>query len=375
MDFSIGRKGFLNYIKALSGSNVVKIVPASNGNASGKRVADKRLKVVCGGCTSFLEDRAWIGEKTPYAMADVRVSPNNAIKPNIGSVELAEALNRVLPFTSSDDARPVLQNVLFKAGEGKLSLIASDGFRLAIQTLDYDEGEGEAQVLISRDELRGIANALKRARRVRVSFAKSDETLDGQNLIVDTEAIRYTWQSVNGTFPDYAKIIPSEPMTMAHFDSVGAFKAIASLKASATNPKSYAIDLTLGDGKMVMSSPDDKTNTVIPVDIEGEAYIRVDGKYLADILRACGGMVDLGIINPDSPATFSTDGYMVVLMPMSAKKAEAELEAEEEAEPTEEAEPEAELEGEAEPEPTLEGEGEPEAKPKGKRSRKLVAVA
>jgi hypothetical protein len=35
---------------------------------------------------------AWIGEKTPMTIAEVRVSPNNAVKPNIGNVELAEAL-------------------------------------------------------------------------------------------------------------------------------------------------------------------------------------------------------------------------------------------------------------------------------------------
>jgi hypothetical protein len=39
MDLTIGRKGFLTYLKSLGGSNVVKVVP-SNGDASGLRVAD-----------------------------------------------------------------------------------------------------------------------------------------------------------------------------------------------------------------------------------------------------------------------------------------------------------------------------------------------
>ena len=56
MDFTIGRKGFLAYLKSLGGSNVVKVVPSSNGDASGLRVADKRLKVVCGANTSYLDD-------------------------------------------------------------------------------------------------------------------------------------------------------------------------------------------------------------------------------------------------------------------------------------------------------------------------------
>ena len=77
MDFTIGRKGFLTYIKSLGGSNVVKVVPSSNVNASGLRVADKRLKVVCGANTSYLDDMAWVGDKTPLTLCDVRVGPSN----------------------------------------------------------------------------------------------------------------------------------------------------------------------------------------------------------------------------------------------------------------------------------------------------------
>ena len=36
MDFTIGRKGFASYLKAVAGSNIVKIVPA-NGSASAER--------------------------------------------------------------------------------------------------------------------------------------------------------------------------------------------------------------------------------------------------------------------------------------------------------------------------------------------------
>jgi len=148
----------------------------------------------------------------------VRVSPNNAIKPNIGSLELAEALNRVLPFTAFGDDRPVLTCVLFMAKDGKLTLVSADGFRLAVVTLDYDDGEGQA--LVNRDDLRGIANALRRAKRARISFEPSGESLDGMSLILDTELIRYKWVSVNGTYPDWQKLIPTEFNTFAHFDTV-----------------------------------------------------------------------------------------------------------------------------------------------------------
>jgi len=320
MDLTIGRKGLLGYLKAVGGSNVVKVIP-SNGNASEVRVTDKRLKVICGANTSYLADNEWIGDKTPLTFAEVRVSPSNSVKPNVGASELAEALNRVLPFTSKDDARPVLACVNFVAKDGKLTLVSADGYRLAVISLDYD---GEGQALINRDDLKGMVNALKRAKRARVSFEAGGDTIGGYSLIIDTELIRYKWQGVNGDYPDYEKLIPTEFNTVAHFDAVEAIKAVNSLKALSDNPKDYPIDLIIADGMVVMANPDDKGQADIVADTSGQGKVRVDGGYLASVLKACGGMVDFSLTNAYSPTLFSQNGYQVVVMPMLTNEATAE---------------------------------------------------
>jgi len=343
MDFTIGRRGLLNYIKALGGSNIVKIVPAPNGKASGEQIADKRLKVVCGANVSLIADGAWIKEKTPMVFADVRVSPHNIVNPNISSLELAEAINRVLPFTTNDEKRPILQNILVKASGGKLVLVATDGVMLAIQRLDYDEGVDNA-CLIHKDDLKGIANALKRARRVNISFTSGGEA-DGVSLVIETEAIRYRFIGNEGTYPDYESHIPTDLNCLAHFDSLEAVKALGSLKAIAENPKSFAIDLTIGKGEVLMASPDENGSSTIPADTDGQGVIRVDGKYLANVLKVCGGMVDLTLSNAYSPMMFSTDGYSCVVMPMASVKANEQMEADKkQAKAKAEAEPKAKLE-------------------------------
>jgi len=319
LDFTLGRKGLLGYLKALGGSNVVKVIP-SNGSASGSQAIGKRLKVICGANTSYLADTDWIGENTPLTLCDVRVSPNNFVNPNVGGIELAEALARVLPFTAKDDDRPVLACVNFVAKDGKLTLVSADGFRLAIIALDYDDGEGQA--LINRDELKGIINALKRAKRARVSF----EGEDIKTLTIDTELIRYKWTSVSGQYPDYEKLIPTEFNCFASFDTVEAIKAVSSLKAI-SDSKAYPIDLTIGDGKIVMADPDDKGQAELSADTDGEVKIRVDGQYLADALKACGGMVELKLTNGISPMLFTVDGYQLVVMPMLTPEAQAEAKA------------------------------------------------
>jgi len=373
LDYTIGRKGFVAYLKSLGGSNIIKIVPSASVSASVSQAnGQKRLKVTCGSNTSYLEDLAWVGEKTPMTLCEVRISPNRTVQPNIGGLELAEALNRVLPFTAKEDNRPVLQCVLFKAKEGKLTMVSADGFRLAVVTLDFD-GEGEA--LILRDDLRGIANALRKAHRVNLSFEKSGDSLDGVSLVIDTEITRYRWRGADDSFPDYEKLIPTEANVTAHLDTVEAGKAIASLKALADS-KSYPIDLHLNGG-IVMTSPDDKGEVTMPADIEGgEVKVRIDGLYLTEALRACGGMVDLKLTDGKSPVLFVIDGYQLVVMPMLTGEANAEAEAkpepEAEAVATEDTEPEA--------EPAEKTEAVAEAvvkaeKPKRKRSKVKEPVA
>ena len=379
MDFTIGRKGLLNYIRSLAGSNIVKIVPSANGSASEERAADKRLKVVCGAFTTHLDDMAWISDKTPYSLAEVRISPANTLTPNIGSTELAEAISRVLPFTASDDARPVLQCVMFHAGDGKLKLVSADGFRLAVVALDYEHDGDEVKVLVNRADLKGIASALRKAKRVRVTFDKAGDTLDGMALSIDTDVARYKLVGSDGTFPNYEAVIPMDFTCHAQLDTAEVIKAVIALRATSENPKSYQIDLTIGDGQMLMTNPDEKGEVIVKADSGDEfGYVRLDGSYIADVMRAFGGMVDFDLSKTYTPVMFTADGFQVVVMPIMSNRAHEEQKADTEAsrpEAENEGEPTAEVEAEGAPTGEVQAEPIAEAKPKHSRGRKKEPVA
>ncbi len=178
----------------------------------------------------------------------------------------------------------------------------------------------EGQALVSRDDLKGVASALRKARRARISFEPSGESLDGMSLIIDTELTRYKWVSINGQYPDYEKLIPNEFNCFASFDTVEAIKATNSLKALSSG-KDYPIDLTIGNGKIVMANPDDKGQAELVADTDGEVKVRIDGQYLAEALRACGGMVEFKLVNAYSPMLFTANGYQLVVMPMMTNEA------------------------------------------------------
>lgn len=363
-DIELGRKGFLNYLKALGGSNVVKVTP--NGSASEAQATEKGLKVVCGANTSYLPDGAWVTDKDRYGEAcEIRVSPNVLVIPNLGAMELAEALSRVIPFAvGKKDERPVLRCVRFAQAGGKLTLTTTDAYRLAEITLDFEDGEGEA--LIPADELKGLISALKRARRVRLSLEANGNAHKG--LVIETEAIRYKWGSESGSFPKYQEVIPTEFKAVARFDTREMMRAGASLSALSLD-RTSAITLSIKEGLLVLSATDDKGSAQIEAEVEGEAVTAVSGAYLTQALKALGGMAEVKVSEGKAPILFAVDGYRLAVMPVVIPtKSKVETEAEAVA---------SKAEAQAGTPREAEGKGEAQAekpKRKSRKAKELVAV-
>ena len=340
--FTLGRKGLLGYLKAVDGSNIVKVVPSGVSDSESHTNGHKRLKIICGSNTSVLDDSAFIGKDTPNITCEVRVHPHNVIIPNMGNSEIAEALNKVLPFTASDEKRPVLGCVKFIAKDGKLTLVSADGFRIAITNIDY-VGEGEA--LINRDDLEGIAKIIGKAKRVNLSFVKADSEKSLSDIVIDTDSIKYKLSSFSGAFPEYSHLIPSEFKTVVHFDTGEAIKAVNSLKAL-SDSKEYPIDINFADDKIILSNPNETGQAEVKADVTGNGYVRIQGNFLVQALKAVNGLVDLKVNNSYSPVLFCADDLKVLIMPMISTKAEADKKADQ-AEAEAKAKAEAEAQGQA----------------------------
>lgn len=352
---------------------MVKVIPA-NGSASGSQAIGKGLKVVCGNHQSFISDGAWLKDKTPFTLCQIHVSPSYAVTPNIGSNELAEALSRVLPFTNADDSRPILECVKVVQKDGKLTLIASDGFTLGELNLDFDAGEAEA--LINRGDIRGLIPALRKAKRVRVSFEQKPDNDNGglmaKSLIVDTELIKYILPSQQGVYPDYDKVFPTKFIATASFDTKEAFNACHSLLAvwfdDTTKGLLRPLILTVADSKVTIEAKEDRGSMTIPAETSGEAKIAVAGNYLVKALRACGGIVEMKLASSKLPVTLAVDGYRCLVMPMALPESKVVAEAEAVAR---EAEARAEASTESTPKVEVDTEVKVETKPKRKGRPKV----
>jgi len=341
-DRTLGRKGLLSYLKTLT-ANAVKVYEADNV-----------IKIEAGNVQSTIPDLSWVGDNTAMTYCKIEVHSAIAIDPNIGASELADALDAVLPYTARDDNRPVLQCVKIESRENEIIMAGADGFRLAVKILHCNTGDSRNVVVAHRDELKGIASALRKASRVHIEV-KSDE------LEIQTEAITYSIGNYGGKFPDYEKLIPTEATTTVHIDTVEAGKAVQSLIAlDGGKLAEMAIDIVI-DGAVELRTVDSHGIAPVSGEVVGEPItIRANGGYLRQALKSCSGMVDMMLTNANAPLLFKADDYQLVVMPLMIEKPKAEAEAETVSEPeaVEVAEPEAQAEAVAEPE-----------EPKRKRSK------
>ena len=117
---------------------------------------------------------------------------------------LVSGLRQVVPASGSDDARPVLTGVLVMSrGEG-LRVVATDSYRLAQRDLQSVSMElGEKGVLVPSRALEEVARLISDDERVGVQ-------LDERTVLFEVGQTRLSARLINGDFPSYEGLIPTD---------------------------------------------------------------------------------------------------------------------------------------------------------------------
>ena len=101
------------------------------------------------------------------------------------------------------------------------------------------------------------------------------------------------------------------------------------------------IRLYIEEGRIRVSSSDGAGEAIIEAQTQGEAKTALSARYLAQVLKALGGMAELKVNGTKDPILFTVDGYRLVVMPMFVQwgdEVEAPTEAEAPTEPVAEVE-------------------------------------
>ncbi len=239
---------------------------------------------------------------------------------------LRQGINQVVFAVATEESRPVLTGVNAEFDGDELTLAAADGFRLAVYKLPI------AVPVSQRTEVIIPARTLTELNRL---MADQEEPIEitinpGKSQVLfrlkNTELVS---QLIQGTFPNYAQLIPQSYNTRAVV-SVGDFLRATKTASIFARDGSGIVRLVMSPGgeltpgKMTISARSEEVgDDVGEIDalVDGdEAKIAFNGKYLTDVLGVFReAQVALETTNPSSPGVIrpvGVDNYTHVIMPM-----------------------------------------------------------
>ena len=234
--------------------------------------------------------------------------PQKTLKHLLGQVAFAMAVQ---------DIRYYLNGILFVAEGQTLSLIATDGHRLAFASATLDVAVPKQEVILPRKTVIELQRLLSDADgALEMRFA-------GNQAKFSFGALEFVTKLVEGKFPDYNRVIPQN-----HHNSVtlGRAPLLASLQRTAimTSDKFKGVRLNLEPGSLrVTSNNAEQEEAVDELDIDygGEPIeIGFNVTYLIDALASMPqDMVQIALADGSSSALITipeNDSFKYVVMPM-----------------------------------------------------------
>ncbi|HTN15222.1 MAG TPA: DNA polymerase III subunit beta [Sphingomonadaceae bacterium] len=238
---------------------------------------------------------------------------------------LAELIDKTRFAISTEETRYYLNGIFLHVsddGQPVLKAAATDGHRLARYTLPRPDGaEGMPDVIVPRKavgELRKLLDeALDGNVQIDLSASKIRFTLGGEGGVVLTSKL------IDGTFPDYSRVIPTGNDKLLKLDPKSFFEGVDRVATIATE-KTRAVKMGLEQDRVVLSvsSPDNGTAAEeVPASYSSEGFeIGFNANYLKDILHQIeGDTVELHLADPGAPTLIRQDEKspaLYVLMPM-----------------------------------------------------------
>lgn len=238
---------------------------------------------------------------------------------------LAELIDRTRFAISTEETRYYLNGIFFHVTDDAqpvLKAAATDGHRLARYTIARPEGAaGMPDVIVPRKcvaELRKLLEeALDTSVLVDLSASKVRFTLGGEAGVVLTSKL------IDGTFPDYSRVIPTGNDKLLKLDPRSFFEGVDRVATIATE-KTRAVKMALEPDKVTLSvtSPDNGTAAEeVPADYKSDGFeIGFNANYLKDILSQIDGdSVELHLADAGAPTLIRKDEKspaLYVLMPM-----------------------------------------------------------
>lgn len=246
------------------------------------------------------------------------------VEPHSFSLEqkmLRDMINESSFCIADEDPRVVLTGALLEVSEGRFTMVALDGFRMAVHNRQCDTGvaEGQTAVVVPKKSLIEIARLL----------TEEEETvllqIDRNYISAQLGSVRVYARLIDGEFINYQRILPTGWKTRVKVNCAQFSSCVERASLVARESKNNLMRIDVDGDRMVVTSNSDigESYEEIEVETDGEPMkITFNVRYLSDAFRVIKDeYVYLQMTSPVSPMTivpFGGDAFLYLILPVRA---------------------------------------------------------
>ncbi|WP_035615847.1 DNA polymerase III subunit beta [Haloferula sp. BvORR071] len=228
---------------------------------------------------------------------------------------LRDGLKKTSYAISTDETRYVLNGIYTSFREGKLTLVATDGRRLAMVENDLDfPASHETDVIVPTKAVQELQRLLGDTGEVLIRLSDSQISFSiGDHLLIS--------KLIEGNYPNYRQVIPGDSTERVELPRESVFDTVRRVSLLSSD-KSNSVKLVFGANsvEVTANSPDvGEARETMEVQYSGKAMqIAFNPEFLMAPLRNLESeTVYLDLIDEMSPGVIRIDGsFLYVIMPM-----------------------------------------------------------
>lgn len=233
-----------------------------------------------------------------------QVVVNEDVLFSASSTGLIQAIEKTLFATSVDECRPILNGCLLHTHDDLTCVVATDGHRLSLYKSKVFDGELLDKVIIPRKGLVALKKLLDGTNECKLGL------VDGQ-LVAKTHQCTMVMRLIDGSFPDYASVIPSNYENVMKVDRVALIKALNRIGIMSGSTR--CVHLHVSDHLSIVSSSADLGDAKEDIDCSydgKELTVGCNSQFLIDALQAVATpSVIVKFIDALSPICIVPDGF------------------------------------------------------------------
>ncbi len=207
---------------------------------------------------------------------------SESISFSMPQLELKEMIRQTIFAAASDETKPILAGALFELKDNMLTMVALDGFRLALRRFATGASLPDNEAVVPSKALLEIARTLFDSDdSVKVSFSKA-------HMLVDMGHTRMISRLLEGEFIRYRNILPSEHKTRVRVNREALLSSIERAILLAREGVNNLVRFSIEEDtlKLFANSALGKLDEEMQIHLNGEPIeIAFNARYFSDVMR------------------------------------------------------------------------------------------